>query len=65
MPVQLHAYSQKRILGLSDTGIMVGIRQTIVVTRDVLLQLHQAAVNIIKAGRRTELKYLLPNGIII
>ena len=65
LPVKLHASSQKRILGLRNTGLLVGIRQKIVVTIDVLIQLHQEAVSIRKVGRIMELTSPIPNGIII
>ena len=64
-PVKLHKSSQKRIPGLSDTGITVGIRQTGVITRDASMQLHQASVSIRKSGRKTELTYPIPHVIII
>ena len=64
-PVELHAYSHKRTLGLSDTGLPIGVHQTLVVTRDAFLKMHQAAVIIRKTGRRTELKYPIPHDIII
>ena len=51
--VKLHASSHKRILGIINTGLLVGIHKTSVVARDVLLQLHQAAIRTRKAGRRT------------
>ena len=65
LKVKLHASSQKNIPGLSNTGLPVGIRQTFVVARDALLQMHQAAGSIRKAGRITELKFPIHHGIII
>ena len=63
LPVKLHTSSQKRNLGLSDTGLPVGIRQISGVTRDALLHLRQAAARIRKARRRTDLTSPIPHGI--
>ena len=64
LTIKLHASPQKRILGLSDKGLPVGISRNSVVTRDALLQLYQVAVSIITAGRRTELTSPRTHGII-
>ena len=65
LPVKLHASSHKRILVLSNIGTQVGICQSSVVARDALLQLHQAATRIIRSERRTDLKSLIPQNIIL
>ena len=56
---------QKNIPGLRNTVLPVRIRQTRMVTRDVFLHLHQAAVSIIKAGSITDLTSHIPHGIIL
>ena len=61
LPVKFHTSSHKRILGLSDIILMVCISQTSLLTRGVLMQLHQAVFSIRKAGRRTELASPIPH----
>ena len=65
LPVIFHASSQNNILGISGIGLLVGICQTSVVAKDVLPHLHQASVSIRKAGRRIELTYPIPHGVIL
>ena len=65
LPVKMQTSSQKSILGLSDTGLLVGMRQTSMVTRDALMKLHQMAVIIRKIGIRMELTFPIRHGISI
>ena len=65
LPVKLHTSSQKRILGLRNTGLLLGICQMSVVKRDALLQLHQAAASIINAVRIIELTSPITHSIIL